>query len=325
MQVFMTGATGFVGRHLAERLVARGDQVTALVRDPGRAQDLADIGVELVEGDLTDRASMRPAMADSDAIFHIAGWYKVGVRDPETAYAVNVDGTQNVLELMLELGIPKGVYTSTLAVNSHTGGVAVDEDYRFEGEHLSLYDKTKWIAHHEIAEPMMEEGLPLVVVQPGLIYGPGDTSNSADVIRDYLRGDLPLLPRKAGVCWTHVADVAEGHLRAMDLGQPGESYIIAGACHTYIEGFEIAEEITGIPAPRLRLPPWLLRAFSLPMGLVDRILPLPPEYTGEALRVLAGATYFGNNQKARRELGFEPRSLEEGFRQALPAYQEEVT
>ncbi len=283
MRFFVTGATGFVGGHLVNRLLARGDEIIALVRDPGPVGSLAAQGVRLVEGDLTDRASMRSGMEGVDGVFHVAGWYKVGVRDPETAYAVNVEGTRNVLELMNELEIPKGVYTSTLTVNSDTGGEVVDESYRFEGRHLSLYDRTKWIAHHQIAEPMMEAGLPLVIVQPGVVYGPGDTSLTGRALRDYLRRDLPMLPQGAGVCWSHVQDVARGHILAMERGEPGESYIIAGPPHTLVEAFGIAETITGIPAPRLQAPPWLLKAFSLPMGTLDRILPLPPEYTGEGL------------------------------------------
>jgi nucleoside-diphosphate-sugar epimerase len=259
-------------------------------------------------------------MEGVDAVFHVAGWYSIGVRDPGTAYRVNVDGTRNVLELMQELGVPRGVYTSTLTINSDTNGELVDESYRFEGEHLSLYDRTKWIAHHKIAEPMMKAGLPLTIVMPGAIYGPGDTSATGDAIRDYMAAKLPMLPRESKICWGHVDDIAEGHLLALERGKPGESYIIAGPCHTFIEAFEIAERITGIPAPNLHLPPWLLQALSAPMGLIDRILPLPPEYSSEALRVLAGVTYLGSNSKARRELGYEPRSLEQGFRSTLQTY-----
>ncbi len=320
MRAFVTGATGFVGGHLANKLFARGDEVVALVRDKQAARPLADQGAELHVGDITKKESMRSAMQGVDAVFHVAGWYKVGVRDPQTAHAVNVDGTRNVLELMQELGIPRGVYTSTLAVNSDTNGEVVDENYQYEGEHLSLYDRTKWMAHHEVARPMMAEGLPLTIVLPGAIYGAGDTSSTGDAFRDYLKGELPMLPKKTAVCWAHAEDIAEGHMLALERGRPGEDYIIAGPCHTFIEAFKIAERITGIPAPKLHLPPWLLRLLSVPMGLIDRVLPLPPEYTGEGLRVIAGVTYLGSNAKARKELGYEPRSLEAGLRSSLPSY-----
>lgn len=325
MRVFITGATGFVGSHLADKLLERGDEVVALVRDSQAAQPLAEQGAELHLGDITRKESMRPAMEGVEAVFHVAGWYKVGVRDPATAYAVNVDGTRNVLELMQELDIPRGVYTSTLAVNSDTDGKVVDESYHFEGEHLSLYDRTKWIAHHEIARPMLQAGLPLTIVMPGAVYGPGDTSSTGDAFRDYMNGELPVLPKNTALCWGHVEDIAEGHWLALEKGEPGETYIIAGPCHTFIEAFEIAESISRVPAPKLRLPPWLLKALSVPIGAIDRIIALPPEYTGEGLRVIAGTTYLGSNAKAREALGYEPRSLEAGLRASLPVYAEEAS
>lgn len=324
MNIFVTGATGFVGGRLVRRLLARGDQVTALVRDAGRAVDLAQSGVELVEGDITEKESMREGMRGSEALFHVAGWYRVGPADEETAHAVNVVGTRNVLTLMLELGIPKGVYTSTLAVNGDTRGQRVDESYTFSGRHLSVYDRTKWQAHHEVARPLIESGLPLVVVMPGAIYGPGDTSQAGEAMRAYLRGGLPALPKGTAVCWTHVDDAVQGHLLALERGEEAETYIIAGPCHTFVEAYETAERLTGIPAPRIRMPPWALRAASVLMAPLERILPVPDTYRSEALRVQAGATYLGRNDKARRELGYTPRSLEDGLRETLPAMAEEI-
>ncbi len=324
MNAYVTGATGFVGGRLVRRLLARGDQVTALVRDAGHAVDLAQAGVELVEGDITEKESMREGMRGSDALFHVAGWYRVGPADERTAHDVNVVGTRNVLTLMVELGIAKGVYTSTLAVNGDTGGQRVDETHRFAGRHLSVYDRTKWQAHHQVAQPLIDSGLPLVIVMPGAIYGPGDTSQTGDAMRDYLRGDLPALPQGTAVCWTHVDDAVQGHLLALERGEPGESYIIAGPCHSFVEAYEIAERLTGIPAPRLRPPPWGLRAAAALMRPLEWLLPVPDRYRSEALRVQAGTTYLGRNDKARRELGYSPRSLEEGLRETLPAMAQEI-
>jgi len=132
-------------------------------------------------------------MAGADRVFHLAAWYRIGRGEPATAEAVNVDGTRNVLELVDELDLARAVYTSTLAGNSDTAGRLVDESYRFEGEHLSVYDRTKWRAHYEVAEPMAEAGLPLVTVMPGVLYGPGDTSDLGGTVRRYLRGKLPAI------------------------------------------------------------------------------------------------------------------------------------
>lgn len=324
MSVIVTGGTGFLGSQLVRQLLSRGEAVRALARRPQDAHGLAQMGAEVVQGDITDRGSLRAAMRGAQGIYHVAGWYKIGVRDRETAYAVNVEGTRNVLELMAELSIPRGVYTSSLVVNSNTKGAVVDESHHFAGEHISLYDETKAEAHHRVAKPWIERGLPLTIVMPGVIYGPGDRSVSGDAIREYLRGRLPMLPKDSAACWGHVEDVAHGHILAMEEGEIGETYIIAGPCHRYTEVFQQAEAISGVPAPRLQAPAWLLKVMSLPLGLVEWALPLPPAYTSEGLRVSAGVTYLGSNAKARRHLGYRPRSLEEGLRQALPAYQAEV-
>src|SRR5438046_5470372 len=137
MKYFVTGATGFVGSHVARQLVDAGHQVVAVVRDPEKAGELAALGVELHKGDVTDKESMRAPMQGVDGVFHIAGWYKIGSRDKSDGERVNVQGTRNVLELMKELGVPKGVYTSSLVVNSDTPGQTMDETYRYTGPHLS--------------------------------------------------------------------------------------------------------------------------------------------------------------------------------------------
>ena len=170
MRYFLTGATGFLGGELARQLAAAGHQVTALVRDPAKAEALlaraaspptspaaspggAPPGITLAPGDITDKDSMRAPMTGVDGVFHCAAWYKVGVTAAETATAerTNVGGTRNVLELMRELRIPKGVYTSTVAIFSDTEGREPDESYRHDGPFLSEYDRTKWRAHYEVA------------------------------------------------------------------------------------------------------------------------------------------------------------------------------
>jgi nucleoside-diphosphate-sugar epimerase len=323
MKYFITGATGFIGGQVARQLRAAGHDVTALVRTQAKAIDLAQLGINLASGDITDKESMRAPMTGADGVFHLAAWYKIGARDKHAAEQINVGGTRNVLELMKELGMPKGVYTSTLAVNSDTHGQVVDESYRFNGTHLSEYDKTKWRAHYEVALPMIAAGLPLVIVQPGVNYGPGDTSPIANALRDYLRGRLPLVPAQVAYCWAHVADTARGHLQAMERGRLGESYIIAGPPHTLVEALQFAEKITGIKAPRLQAAPGMLKMLSGVMSVLETFLPLPEQYASETLRVSAGATYLGSSAKAERELGFSAKPLEEGLRETL-AYEMEM-
>jgi nucleoside-diphosphate-sugar epimerase len=315
VKYFLTGATGFIGGHLARQLVAAGHQVTALVRTPAKAQDLAALGITLCPGDITDKESMRSGMAGVDGLFHVAGWYKIGQRAGDAGQRINVDGTRNVLTLMQELDIPKGVYTSTLAVNSDTHGQLVDEHYHFSGTHLSEYDRTKAVAH-QVAEQWIAAGLPLVIVMPGLVYGPDDPSNTGNTLRQFLQRQIPLIPQQTAYAWAHVEDVAHAHLLAMEKGQPGESYIIAGPPHTLVEAMQLAHEITRIPAPRA-VPPGLFKVLSGVMGVVEQVVPVPDMYTAEGLRILAGVTYIGDNAKARRELGYEPRPLRSGLAETL--------
>lgn len=324
MRYFVTGATGFIGGRLAARLRERGHDVTALVRDPDRAGKLRDIGVEVYQGDITDRASLRAPMTRAAGVFHAAAWYKIGA-DPRQAHAINVDGTRNVLETMRELDIPRGVYTSTLAVFGDTHGQVADESYRHTGPHLSVYDRTKWEAHYDVALPLIEAGLPLVIVQPGVNYGPGDTSSIRTSIREYLQGKLPVLPQRTAYCWAHVDDTVAGHILAMEKGTAGEAYIIAGPPHTLIGAFELAQRVTGAPAPRFHPTPGAMRAMSAVMSVVEKIVRVPPVYTSESLRVMAGATYLGTSAKAERDLGFSARPLEDGWAETLRHEQELLT
>lgn len=317
MEHVVTGATGFVGGAVVRLLLKAGHDVRALVRSPDKAMELSALGAKLVKGDVTQKDGLRSAMEGVDGVFHIAGWYKVGARDKRPGQAINVEGTRNVLEVMAELGIRKGVYTSTLAVFGDTKGKLADESYRHAGPWLSEYDRTKWVAHYEVAHKAVAGGAPLVIVQPGVVYGPGDTSQLRPTWVDYLQGRLKRVPSGVAYCWGHIEDTARGHMLAMEKGRPGESYIIAGPPHTLIEAFEMAERITGIPAPRSHPSPRTMRLLSRVMGLVERVRPVSESMSSENLRVLAGATYLGDSRKARAELGFSARPLEEGLRETL--------
>ena len=315
MKYFVTGATGFIGGSLARQLVADGHKVIALVRDPAKAQNLADLGITLAPGDITDKESMRAPLTGVDGVYHIAGWYKIGTRDKSGGQKINVEGTRNVLELMRDLGIPRGVYTSTLAIFSDTHGKILDESYRYDGPHLSEYDRTKWVAHYEVADPMIARGLPLIIVQPGLVYGIGDTSAMHDTLVQYLLRKLPVAPQKTAYCWAHVDDIARGHILAMEKGNLGESYIIAGQVCSLIDALALAEKITGIPAPHLHPAPGVLKAASGLMRVVEKVIPMPELYSSETVRISAGVTYLGSNEKAKRELGYSVRPLEDGLRE----------
>jgi nucleoside-diphosphate-sugar epimerase len=313
MKYFVTGATGFVGGVLAKKLREQGHDVHAIVRDPAKAKDLGEAGVNVFQGDVTDKESMREPMRGVDGVYHVAGWYKIGVKDKSDGQRVNIQGTRNVLELMQELKIPKGVYTSSLVVNSDTRGEMKDENYHYSGQHLSEYDRTKAVAH-QVAKEFIAKGLPLVIVMPGVIYGPGDASILHTNIQDFLKQNLPMLPSQTTVCWGYVDDIVQGHILAMEKGKPGESYIIAGEPYKVVDAFKLASEITGKPAPGV-VSYKVMKALSVIVKPFDNFL--PPTYTSEGLREIAGPTYLGDNSKAKRELGYNPRPFREGWAETL--------
>jgi dihydroflavonol-4-reductase len=314
MRYAITGATGFVGGALARQLREDGHEVVALVRDPTRAAALVDLGVEPLPGDLDDVAALDGLCTGVDGLFHVAGWYRLGQRDPSVGDRVNVVGTRNVLEAALRNGVRRVVYTSTLAVNSDTEEQVVDETYHFTGEHLSHYDRTKAQAH-DIALELAGQGLPVVLVQPGLVYGPGDTAQTGAYIAQVVAGRRPMVPAAGGVCWAHVDDVARGHVLAMERGEPGRSYMLAGPRATLADGLTRVARIAGTKGPVV-LPERLVRLGARAVGPLGRVVPLPPDYAAETMR--AGlATYYGSPARAERELGWRARSLDEGLRETV--------
>jgi nucleoside-diphosphate-sugar epimerase len=314
---FVTGATGFLGGELVKQLIGRGHVVTALVRSTEKAALLRTLGVALHVGDITDRDSLRAPMAGADGVFHTAAWYKIGA--PATAYLaerVNVQGTRNVLETARDLGIPRIVYTSTVGVFGDTHGQLVDETYYAEGPFLTEYDRTKWLAHYQVAVPLARAGLPLIIAMPGAIYGPGDTSGLHETLAQLLRGRLFVTPRGVSFCWGYVEDVARGLRQAMDAGKPGQSYLLTGPVHTFEEAFALAARLAGKRAPLLHPPPFVMRAAAAVTALLERWEFTPP-IAAEALRLMAGTTWIGSSAKAERELGWSARPLDEGLRHTI--------
>lgn len=308
---FVTGATGFIGGALVKQLVGQGHQVSALVRNRARARLLEVMGVELHTGDLLDPESLRAPMSGADGVFHVGAWFRIGEREPAAA-RINIDGTRAVLETMRELGVKKGVYTSTVAVLGDTRGRLVDERHYSKGPFLSTYDRTKWHAHYDVALPMAKAGLPLVIVMPGSVYGPGDTSGMRAALLDLLRGRLPMTPSGTAFCFGYIDDTVRGLIEAMDRGRPGESYLLTGPAHTFEEFIATAARLSGRRPPGLHFGPRVLRAAARLTGVLERFDVRGP-FPAELLRVMAGTTWIGSSEKATRELGFAPRSIEEGL------------
>jgi dihydroflavonol-4-reductase len=322
MRAFVTGATGFIGGHLVDRLRARGDQVVALVRSRERAGALLELGCELVEGDLSSDGAIREGVEGCDSVFHAGAVYKVGIPVSQRAamYDANVRGSERVLDAAGGAGVGRIVYVSTVNVFGNTGGEVVDETYRRNEADgfLSCYDETKFRAH-QVARDRIAKGYPIVIVQPGGVYGAGDHSEVGNIIDQTRTGKLRMRTfPELGLNLVHVEDVAEGILLAHDRGKVGESYVLGGQITTMGELIDRVAELSGRRPPRLTLPPALAK-LSAPLGpVVGPALGFPPNL-GETIRAAHNVTYWARDDKARRELGYSPRDLETGLRETLAA------
>jgi nucleoside-diphosphate-sugar epimerase len=322
VKVFVTGGTGFIGGEVARQLRARGDAVVCLVRSPDKAGKLTGLGCEVVAGDLGDAEAIRAGMEGCDAVVHAAAMYEVGIpaKQRPAMYEANVKGTETVLRAALEAKVPKVVHVSTVGVFGNTHREVVDEAYEHPGkEFTSYYEETK-LESHRIAKRMIaEEGLPCVIVQPGGVYGPGDTSQVADLLEEFFAGKLPLIPfPELGICLTHVEDIAGGILLALDRAKPGETYVLSGPVTTMRDAIEVVAGLSGRKAPKHALPTPLMKAM-IPIGpLVGKLMGQPPNLR-ELISSADGVTFWASHEKATRDLGYSPRGMEEGLRQTLEA------
>jgi dihydroflavonol-4-reductase len=321
MKVFVTGGTGFIGGHVVRQLRDRGDEVVCLVRNPEKGRELAALGCELTEADLSDDAAIRAGMQGCDAAIHGAAVYEVGIpkREHPAMYEANVVGTERVLRAALEEKIPKVVYVSTVGAFGNTHGAVVDESYRHPGGgYTSYYEETK-VKAHQVALEMIDQGLPCVIVQPGGVYGPDDHSSIGVMIDQFISGRLPMIPfPDLGMNLVHVDDVAAGVLLALDKGEVGESYVLGGQITTMREMIGAVAEVSGRKAPKRAMPTPLMKALT-PIGpVVGKLMGQPPNLS-ELISSADGVTFWAKHDKAMRELGYSPRGLEQGLRDTLAA------
>jgi len=321
VKVFVTGGTGFIGGEVVRQLRQRGDDVVCLVRNPEKGQKVAELGCEIAAGDLSDERAIRAGIEGCDAVIHAAAIYEVGIpaRERAAMKEANVGGTERVLGSALALKIPKVVYVSTVGAFGDTGGKVVDESYEHPGKDFtSCYEQTKWEAH-QVAKRLIGEGLPCVIVQPGGVYGPGDTSSIAVMLNEFLKGRMVAIPfPDLGICLSHVEDIATGILLGLDKGRPGEAYVISGPVTTVREAIGVVADLSGRKAPKRALPTGLLKALT-PVGpVVGKMMGQPPNLR-ELISSADGVTFWASYDKAQAELGYEPRGLEEGLRATLEA------
>ena len=322
MKVFLTGGTGFIGGEVVRQLRERGTEVVCLVRSPEKAGKLRELGCELTAGDLGDQGAIRAGMKGCDAAIHAAAMYEVGIpaRQRPAMWEANVEGTRRVMEAAVEEQVPRIVYVSTVGIFGNTHKKVVDESYENpETDFTSYYEETKLEAHKVVQRMIEEQSLPAIIVQPGGVYGPGDTSQVADLLEQFFAGKLPLLPfPELGICMTHVEDIAGGILLALEKGTLGETYVISGPATTMREAIETVGRLSGRKAPKRALPTGLMKAM-VPIGpVVGKVMGQPPNLR-ELISSADGVTFWASYEKAQRELGYSPRGMEEGLRQTLEA------
>jgi nucleoside-diphosphate-sugar epimerase len=322
VKVFVTGGTGFIGGEIVRQLRDRGDDVACLVRNPEKGRDVAALGCELVAGDLGDEAALGAGMAGCDAVIHAAAIYEIGVpaKERPAMREANVAGTERVMRMALEEKLARVVYVSTVGIFGTTHKQVVDESYKNpENSFTSYYEETKLEAHNVVHRMIDDQSLPAVIVQPGGVFGPGDTSLVADLLEQFFAGKLPLMPfPELGICMTHVEDIAGGILLALDKGKLGETYVISGPVTTMREAIEAVARASGRKAPKRNLPTGLMKAM-IPFGpVVGKVMGQPPNLR-ELISSADGVTFWASYDKAQKELGYSPRGMDEGLRQTLEA------
>jgi dihydroflavonol-4-reductase len=322
MRVFVTGGAGFIGGAVARQLVARGDAVTCVVRDPTGARAALPADVVLVHGDLADRGRLAEAMAGHEAVVHVAGMYRIGIAIAErpAMWEANVGITERVLDAALEAGIGRIVHVSTVNVYGNTNGAIVDETYRRDAASgwLSYYDETKYRAH-EAATARIGDGAPIVIAMPGGVYGPGDHFELGRQFEQAFHGRLRYFALgSAGLALAHVEDVADGIVRSLEGGRVGQSYVLSGEPLLIRDALAIAARVGGHRPPRFEVPTAVLQALRpLPSGLA-RALGLPPNLA-EVISASDGVTYWASSAKAQAELGFRARDFAQGIRDTFGA------
>jgi dihydroflavonol-4-reductase len=323
MKVFVTGATGFVGWHLVEALISRGDEVRCLVR-PASAALLATSRCEVALGDLTDFASLQRGMDGIEAVCHCAADYRLYVDDPAAMYAANVEGTRNILRAAAEAGVRRVVYTSTVgALGLNADASPADEQTPVSlSDMIGHYKRSKFLAER-VAEEWALKGLPLVIVNPSTPVGERDIKPTATgrMILDFLKGKIPVYV-DTGLNVVDVRDVAAGHILALERGRVGEKYILGNRNMSLKAILDTLSRIAGLPSPRVRVPHWLPLAVAAADTALARVRGGKPRFELDAVRLSRKKMFFDSG-KAVRELGLPQTPVEEALGRAVAWFRQQ--
>lgn len=320
MTTLVTGATGFVGAAVLRCLAEAGHNVRALVRPTSDRLNLSGVDCQIVTGDLTEPESLKRAVRNCEAVFHVAADYRIWVPDREKMNRVNVQGTIDLILAAAAAGVSRIVYTSSVAtLRLRDDGLPADEESHAElSDMIGAYKQSKFLAEREVKRLVADAGIPVIIVQPTAPFGPGDVkpTPTGRFVVEAGAGRMPAYVN-TGLNVVHVDDVADGHLLAYEKGTIGESYILSGENRTLQWILETVAELTGQRPPRIRLPHWFLTPIAYVWEGVTRIRGSgEPMMTVDSVRMSRKLMYFSID-KARRELGYSPRPAVEALRDEI--------
>lgn len=319
MRVFLTGATGFVGSHVARAYASQGASLRLLTRSTSRLDSLAGLDAETVVGDLREPEKLRSALVGCDALVHVAADYRLWVRDPEQMYAANVDGTRELLRVAREVGVERVVYTSSVAtMGFKTDGSIVNEDTPVGlSDMIGHYKRSKFLGEQE-AIRAAQAGQHVMILNPTTPIGSGDAkpTPTGRIIVDFLNKKFPAYV-DTGLNLVDVAEVARMHVVALERGTPGERYILGGENLTLKQILDRMSSITGLPSPTMKVPHAVAMAFAFfDENFTGRLRGKEPRATVEAVR-MGRKIMFASSAKAERELGFKVLPVYQAMRSAI--------
>jgi dihydroflavonol-4-reductase len=316
---FVTGATGFVGSHVARELAAQSAELRLLVRPTSNTANIEDLKAERVTGDLREADSLKKAVAGCDVVFHVAAEYRLWTPDPHEMYQANVEGTRAIIQAAQEAGIRRVVYCSSVATmgfNDH--GIPVKEsDPVGLAQMIGHYKRSKFMAE-QVAIEAGKSGRNVVVVNPTTPVGENDIkpTPTGRIIVDFLKGNFPAYV-DTGLNLADVKEVARGHIRAMEKAVPGERYILGGEDFTLKQLLDRLAAITGLPSPTMRVPHAVAMGFAIFDELITgRIMGREPRATIDAVR-MGRKKMFASSAKAECELGYKVVPVDDALRRAV--------
>lgn len=322
-RVLITGASGFVGSAVARAAVARGYRVRALVRPTSPRTNFAGLDCEIVEGDMREALSLRPALKDVQFVFHVAADYRLWARNPDEIIRNNREGTRVVMEAAREAGVERVVYTSSVATLKprDDGGEADETDRADMASAIGPYKKSK-VAAERVVENMIAQGLPAVIVSPSTPIGPRDVrpTPTGRLILEAATGRMPAYV-DTGLNLVHVDDVAEGHMLALEKGRIGETYIFGGQNVTLKQMLDDIARLMGRRPPSVRLPRGPLYPIAYAAEAFARISGKEPFVTADALEMSKHKMFF-SSAKAERELGYRARDYKGALADAVRWFRE---